>query len=310
MQFIKMHGIGNDYVFVNGFRESVEDPAILAPAIADRHTGVGGDGLILVLPPSDQAAAGGDRVDARMRMFNADGSEAEMCGNGIRCVCKLVHDHGLMAGRDAAGDRSRSMRIETGAGVLNLDYTTDDRGKVEQVTVDMGAPILEPGSIGVELAGLDCIVDHPTDQLIEWPGCPDQSWLQTSGLDQQMTCVSMGNPHVILYCRDVARVPLHAVGPKLEHHSLFPNRINVHFVQVHTQEEVTMRTWERGSGPTQACGTGAAAVCVAGVLTNRTGRSITAHLPGGDLALDWRKSDNHVYMTGPAAESFTGTWPG
>ena len=295
MRFTKMHGIGNDYVYVNGFDQHVADPAALAPLIADRHRGVGGDGLILVLPPRD-----GVEADVRMAMYNADGSEAEMCGNGVRCVCKLAHDRGITT--------ANPMRVETGNGVLSLEYTLDSHGNVDRVAVDMGTPVLEPKRIPVNIPDLGQIVNHSIKSLVDWPGRLCDDWIEAAGLDQRMTCVSMGNPHAVLYCRDVDRVPLADVGPLLENHPVFPNRINVHFVQVHHGDEVTMRTWERGSGATQACGTGAAAVCVAGVLTGRTDRKITAHLPGGDLFLDWQPND-HVTMTGPATEVFTGDWP-
>lgn len=298
MRFIKMHGIGNDYVYVNGFEETVDDPVSLAPRIADRHFGVGGDGLILVLPPEP-----GVEAHVRMRMFNADGSESEMCGNGIRCVCKLAHDHGITS--------VNPMRIQTGRGVLTLHYTTDATGKVDQVTVDMGEPILDAARIPVVIPDIApearvVNVDGPADAC---PGPQHALTMGEAGVEGKITCVSMGNPHVVIYCRDVARVPLEAIGPILENHVWFPRRINVHFVQVHNPDEVTMRTWERGSGITLACGTGASAVCVAGVLTGRTNRTILAHLPGGDLKLQWR-DDNHVAMTGPATEVFTGEWPG
>jgi len=296
MRFIKMHGIGNDYVYVNGFTETVTNPTALAPIIADRHTGVGGDGLILVLRPE-----AGANAHVRMRMFNADGSESEMCGNGVRCVCKLAHDHGL--------SDANPMRIQTGRGVLTLSYTLDSAGKVAQVTVDMGEPILEPAHIPVEIGKLDRIVDLDINiaGLIDWPSSLHTGWTQACGLDPRMTCVSMGNPHVTFFVSDVAKVPLQTVGPFIEKHALFPRRINVHFVQVHSRSEVTMRTWERGSGITLACGTGASAVCISGALTDRTDRKILAHLPGGDLTLNWR-SDNHLDMTGPATEVFQGEW--
>ena len=297
MRFVKMHGIGNDYVYVNGFdpANAVRDPAALAPVIADRHRGVGGDGLILVLPPE----AGVD-AHVRMRMFNADGSESEMCGNGVRCVCKLAHDHGI--------SKANPMRVQTGRGVLTLSYITNGTGKVEQVTVDMGEPILEPGAIPVRLTDLPRVINHSVRTLMEWPANLPEGWERRSGLDHRMTCVSMGNPHAVFYCDDVSQIPLEQIGPLIEHHSVFPRRINVHFVQVHSPGEVTMRTWERGSGITLACGTGACAVCVAGVLTDRTDRKLLAHLPGGDLDLECRQSDNHVHMTGPATEVFSGEW--
>lgn len=297
MRFTKMHGIGNDYVYVNGFVERVAEPEALARAIADRHTGVGGDGLILVMPADD-----GLEAHVRMRMFNADGSEAEMCGNGIRCVCKMAHDHGLT--------RANPMRVQTGAGVLTLQYTINGDGRVEQVTVDMGEPILEPARIPVAIDNVERVVNHRTTKLIDWPGEVGgrADWMAASGLDTRMTCVSMGNPHVVFYCKDVAKIPLETIGPLIERHCVFPRKINVHFVQVQSRGEVTMRTWERGSGVTLACGTGAAAVCVAGVLTDHTDRTILAHLPGGNLTLTWR-DDNHVDMTGPATEVFQGEWP-
>ncbi len=298
MRFIKMHGLGNDYVYVNGFAETVPDPAQLAITIADRHFGVGGDGLIMVLPPE----AGVD-AHVRMRMFNADGSESEMCGNGVRCVCKLAHDHGLAT--------ANPMRVQTGRGVLTLRYELDRNHKVTQVTVDMGAPILAAHEIPVARGGTGKLVDQPTQDVFDWSaaGCAP-AWVQAAGLDERMTCVSMGNPHLMLYVRDVAKVPLEQVGPYLERHAIFPRRINVHFVQVHSAGEVTMRTWERGSGITLACGTGASAVCVAGVLTGRSGQRVLAHLPGGDLTLEWRGEGQSVLMTGPATEVFTGVWLG
>jgi diaminopimelate epimerase len=289
MRFVKMHGIGNDYVYVDCFRQPPPaDPAGLARRISDRHFGVGGDGLILVCPS--------EKGDARMRMFNADGSEAEMCGNGVRCVAKLVHDHGL--------SRNNPLKIETGRGVLTLHLEVRG-GKVEEITVDMGEPILEAERIPTTLSGPQVVNVPLTGPLAELAG---QGWARACGLDARLTCVSMGNPHAVLYCADVAKVPLEQVGPVLETAALFPRRINVHFVQVKSPEEATMRTWERGSGVTLACGTGACAVCVAGMLSGRSGRRLLAHLPGGDLRLHWSESDNHVHMTGPATEVFAGEW--
>ncbi len=292
MRFTKMHGIGNDYIYVDCFKEQFpDDPAELARRMSDRHFGVGGDGLIFICPSSS--------VNARMRMFNADGSESEMCGNGIRCVAKYLFDHGLAD--------QRRLKIETGAGVLVLDLEVVD-DKVARVRVDMGQPILEPDKIPVDLgARADAkVVDVPLERYITLTN--DDRWIESCGLERRMTCVSVGNPHLVLYCKDVSRVPLASVGPDLETHAIFPRRVNVHFVQVHDRAEVTMRTWERGSGITLACGTGASAVCVAGNLCRRTDRKILAHLPGGDLELEWAL-DNHVYMTGPAVEVFSGVWP-
>jgi diaminopimelate epimerase len=289
VKFTKLQGIGNDYVYVDCFSQPLpRDPAALSRAISDRHFGVGGDGLILICRS--------ENADARMRMYNADGSESEMCGNGIRCVGKYVYDHGIA--------RKPVLKIETGRGVLTLQLQVE-AGVVRHVRVDMGEPILEAERIPTTLVTEDDprVLNYPL--AIEW----DAPWGREAGLDPRVTCVSMGNPHALLYCQDVARVALETIGPVLEHHEAFPRRINVHFVQVHSPAEVTMRTWERGSGITLACGTGACAVCVAGALTGRTQRSLRAHLPGGDLQLDWSEADNHVYMTGPAVEVFSGDWP-
>ncbi len=277
MRFTKMHGIGNDYVYIDGFDQQIPDPAALAPRIADRHRGVGGDGLILVLPS--------ETADVRMRMFNADGSEGQMCGNGVRCVAKYAWDH-----RRA---RANPMAVETAAGIKTIELTLDEQGKVAAARVDMGEPILKPEQIPAEMDG-DCAVEVS---------------VQADGQIWPVTLVSMGNPHAMIYVEDLDAVDLETVGPGLETHPLFPERMNVHFVQVHSPCEVTMRTWERGSGITQACGTGASAVCVAGVLTGRSSRDILAHLPGGELELAWDEQSGHVFMTGPAEEVFSGDWP-
>ncbi len=289
MRFTKMHGIGNDYLYVNGFVERLpRDPGETSRRISDRHFGVGADGLILILPS--------DVADVRMRMFNRDGSEGEMCGNGVRCVAKYAYERGL--------SKSNPMRIETGRGVLTLQLHVE-AGKVEQVTVNMGRPAFESAKVPVEL---------PVDRVVNYPLPNDDPrdvippWWEASGLDARMTCVNTGNPHVVLFCEDVTKVPLEQVGPELENHRIFPARANVHFAQVISRDEVRMRTWERGSGITLACGTGASAVCAAGVITNRTNRKLLTHLPGGDLTIEWRESDNHVYMTGSATEVFTGEW--
>jgi diaminopimelate epimerase len=299
MDFVKMQGIGNDYVYVDAINQKIADPAALAIRIADRHYGVGGDGLILVADPTGKGKEGG--ADIRMRMFNADGSEAEMCGNGIRCVAKFAYDRGI--------SRANPMRVETLRGILTLDLWLE-HGKVAQVSVNMGPPILKPAEIPVLLMGLDRVVDHPWQQVLNLPTMlPTSDWIAASGMADQFTCVSMGNPHVVFFCRDVNRIPLEAIGPKIEKHELFPKRINVHFVQVCNSKELIMRTWERGSGVTLACGTGASAVCVAGVLTDRCDRLVRIALPGGQLGLKWNHADDCVYMTGPAVEVFTGTWP-
>ena len=276
MKFTKMHGLGNDYVYVETFSQpEPANPEALSRAVSDRHFGVGSDGLILIMPS--------DRADARMRMFNADGSEGEMCGNGVRCVAKYVHDHGL-----ARKDR---VTVETGRGVLTLDLTIAD-GEARLVRVDMGAPILRAAEIPTLLPG-----DPPIDAPME-----------VDGRTFAVTAVSMGNPHAVIFVDDVANFPLERLGPLFETHPSFPRRVNVHFVQVLAPGEVRMRTWERGSGVTLACGTGACAVCVAGVLTGRTDRRVLAHLPGGDLDLEWPEPGGSVFMTGPATEVFSGEW--
>jgi diaminopimelate epimerase len=290
MRFTKMHGIGNDYVYVDCVRQPPpRDPCALARAVSDRHFGIGSDGLILICPSGV--------ADARMRMFNVDGSESEMCGNGIRCVAKYVYDHGIA--------RNPRLMVETGRGVLTLDLTFEN-DRVSQVRVDMGMPILQALDIPTTLPG-DPVVDAPPPYWKAARDLPDI--LCDVGAKLAMTCVSMGNPHAVLFCKDVSKIPLEQVGPILEHAPVFPRRANIHFAQVHSRGEVTMRTWERGSGITMACGTGACSVCVAGVLTGRTDRKLLAHLPGGDLRLHWSESDGHVYMTGPAVEVFHGEWP-
>src|SRR4051812_24197647 len=278
MRFTKMHGAGNDYAYVDCFRQAPpRDPAALAQRVADRHFGIGSDGLILIMPS--------ERADACMRMFNADGSEGEMCGNGVRCVAKYVYERGIA--------RKSSLTVETGRGVLRLELETRAESVV-RVRVDMGEPILESDRIPTTLA-----IEHVIDYPLPAGRGEDDAWFADAGFDPRMTCVSMGNPHAVLFCWDIGKVPLARVAPFLERAEWFPNRANVHFVQVLQRGEVIMRTWERGSGVTLACGTGACAVTVAGALTGRTARKLLAHLPGGDLQLDWSEADNHVYMTGP-----------
>jgi diaminopimelate epimerase len=276
MRFSKLHGCGNDYIYVDCFRNPMPpDPAGLSRAISDRHFGVGSDGLILICPS--------DKADARMRMFNADGSEAEMCGNGVRCVAKYVYDHGLV--------RKPTLTVETGRGVLTLELEISG-GAVRQVRVDMGEPILEAARIPTRLPG-----DPPVNVPLAVPGGTFHA-----------TCVSMGNPHGVMYVDEITDDLVLGIGPRIEHHEAFPRRTNVEFVRVNRPDDVTVRVWERGSGETLACGTGACAVAVAGLLTGRTGRRLTAHLRGGDLQLFWSETDNHVYLTGPAVEVFSGEW--
>lgn len=289
MRFTKMHGLGNDYVYVNCFKEKIANPAKLAQIVSDRHFGIGSDGLILIGPSQT--------ADVRMRSFNADGSEAEMCGNGIRCVAKYTYEHKLAEpGKPFAVPGQRpcpaSLNIETSNGVLTIGLTLDDNNKVQKVCVNMGQPVL---------AAKDIPVNLPVKEVIEQP-------MQFLSRALVMTCVSMGNPHAVFFCDDVSSIELEKFGPAIEKHGIFPNYTNVHFVQVDNPTEFTVRTWERGSGITLACGTGACACCVAAVLTRRGERVCTAHLPGGDLDLNWCEEDNCVYMTGPAVEIFEGVF--
>jgi diaminopimelate epimerase len=276
MKFVKMHGAGNDYVYVDCFRQTVEDPESLAREISDRHFGVGGDGLILI-EPSKQA-------DVKMRIFNADGSEAEMCGNGVRCVAKYAFDHGLV-------DRTE-IAIETGAGILPLTMYPNDREQIDKVRVNMGKPRLTRADLPMVGPAGDRVIDMDLDVL-------DSTF--------SVTCVSMGNPHCVIFVDDLEAFPVQRYGTAIEHHALFPRRINVEFVAVIGPDEVQQRTWERGAGETLACGTGAAAVTVAGVLTGRTRGRLLNHLAGGDLDMEW-DGQNDVFMTGPAAEVFSGEY--
>jgi diaminopimelate epimerase len=280
MHFTKMHGPGNDYIYVDCFAEPVP-PNVpeLARRISDRRFGVGGDGLILICRS--------DRADAEMRMFNADGSPAEMCGNGIRCVAKFVYDHGLC--------RRETLHIESAGRVLALELQVQ-HGVVQQVRVDMGPPILIPEQIPTTLRGAG-----PQESIVDLP-------IEVDGREMRVTCVSMSNPHCVIFVDEPSDDWVLGVGPKLEVDPRFPKRVNVEFVKVIGRGEVRQRTWERGSGETLACGTGASAVCVAGVLTGRTDRDVLIHLSGGDLALEWNEADNHVYKTGPAVEVFSGEW--
>ena len=281
MKFTKMQGIGNDYVYVNGLSETVADPARAAREMSDRHFGIGADGLILILPSK--------LADVRMRMFNADGSEAEMCGNGVRCVAKYAFERGI-AGKNP-------MRVETGNGVLTLELHTEG-GKVRQVTVNMGEPVLELAKIPVNG---DLV--SPMEEAHQYAFEIGEIAVADA------TFVSMGNPHVVIFSGESDRIDVAKLGPLIEHYTAFPKRINAHWVRVISRGEISMQTWERGSGITLACGTGACAVCVAGAITGRTDRKILAHLAGGDLMLDWRHEDDCVYMTGPAVEVFSGEWP-
>jgi diaminopimelate epimerase len=275
IKFTKMHGIGNDYLYIDARRKKILHPDRLSIAMSDRHFGVGADGIILILNSG--------KADFFMRIFNADGSEAEMCGNGIRCFAKYLYDHGLT--------KKKKIAIETLAGVK---YTTlyTRHNRVERVSVDMGEPILLRDRI----------------PMTGEPGMVIEETLQVDGVKFEITAVSMGNPHCVIYVEDVKEFPVEKYGPMIENHPLFPRRTNVEFVQLVSETEVIQRTWERGSGETMACGTGASAVTVAGVLTRRSGRKNTVHLAGGDLEIEWSDADNHVYLTGPAVEVFEGVW--
>lgn len=274
MKFTKMQGIGNDYVYVNCFKENIENPPELSIAISDRHFGVGSDGLIMILPSPV--------ADARMRIFNADGSEAQMCGNGIRCVAKYLYEYGIK--------KSDRMTIETGAGLKTIELTISN-DRVSQVKVAMGTP---------ELLRNEIPMIGENIQVINEP-------LQVNDIVLNVTCVSMGNPHCITFVDDVDSIDLITTGRAIENHELFPERINAHFVQQISPDKVKMRTWERGSGETLACGTGAVATGVACVLNNLTERVINTQLPGGELTVEWT-GDNKTYMTGPAEIVFTGKW--
>lgn len=276
MKFTKMHGIANDYVVLNGFKHAVSNPGRAAKELCDRRFGVGSDGLLVVLP-------GGKAADFRMRMFNPDGSEAEMCGNGIRCFGKYVYDHGLTG--------KKRITVATLAGTKTLDFAVAG-GKVKTVKVDMGEPRLERPEIPMTGAG------RAVNEV-----------LKVGGWSFRFTSVSMGNPHCVIFVPRVSDFPVTEVGPQIETHKWWPRKVNVEFVEVVSRKEVRQRTWERGAGETWGCGTGAAAVCVAGVLTGRTDRKILNHLLGGDLTLEWGK-DNHVFKTGPAVEVFEGEYPG
>lgn len=273
MKFTKMHGCGNDYVYVNCFKEQVDDPSKLAVQVSDRHFGIGSDGLILICP-SEQA-------DFRMRMFNADGSEGKMCGNGVRCIAKYVYDYGLT-------DKTR-ISIETKGGIKYLDLQVEN-GKVKTVKVDMGEPILNTKEIPVEWQKEKMIGEK----------------VKINGREYEMTCVSMGNPHAVVWVDDTASLPLEKIGPIFEKHAMFPERVNTEFVQILNKKEVNMRVWERGSGETLACGTGACATAVACILNGKTEEKVIIHLLGGDLKIEYDKKTNHVFMTGPATIVFDG----
>ena len=284
MKFTKMHGCGNDYIYVNLFEEEIADYSAAAVSLSDRHFGIGADGMILIAPS--------DKADFQMIMYNADGSRGQMCGNGIRCVAKYVYDHGMT-------DRTE-ISIETGAGIKTLNLTVAD-GKMKTARVDMGEPILNAADIPVTVSqgvsrgggvgGEIRVIDEP---------------FEVDGSIYRMTCVSMGNPHAVTFLDDIASLDLEKIGPSFENHPCFPERINTEFIRVTDRQNIEMRVWERGTGETLACGTGSCASVVACVLNGLTDRCVNVHLPGGILEILWDETDNHVYMTGPAEAVFEG----
>ena len=271
LRFAKLHGTANDFVYVDAREGFPGDPAALAPRLCDRHRGIGADGLILLLPS--------EKADCRMRIWNVDGSLAEMCGNGIRGFAKFVRDRGLV--------RADPLRVETDAGVKTIECEVVN-GRVGRVTVDMGAPIWDGRAIPVDADGE--IVEHT---------------LEIAGKTYRVTCLSMGNPHCVVFVDNAAGLPLAELGPRFEHHPFFPRGVNTEFVRVVSHERLEMRVWERGAGATMACGTGACAAAVAAARTGRSRRRVSVVLPGGELGIEWR-TDDHVLMTGDAVETFEG----
>jgi len=274
MKFTKMQGAGNDYVYVNCFEEMVSDPQQTAIQVSNRNFGIGSDGLILIMPS--------EIADVKMRMFNSDGSESEMCGNGIRCVAKYAYDHGIVA--------KPEITAETGAGVLTLLLVPGADGKIAKVRVNMGPPRLTRAEIPM--------TGDPSAQVIAE---------ELTVLDKtfKITCASMGNPHCVIFVDDVENFPVATYGPLIENNALFPRRTNVEFIQIISRTEIRQRTWERGAGETLACGTGSSAVTAACVLNGLTEKKILNHLSGGDLEMEWA-DDGNIYMTGPAVEVFSG----
>ena len=275
MKFTKMQGLGNDYVYVNGFTEKIENPSELAARVSDRHFGIGSDGLILINPSAV--------ADFEMEMYNADGSRGEMCGNGIRCVGKYVYDYGLT-------DKT-AISVETLGGIKYLELSVED-GKVVQVKVDMGKPELKAALIPI-ISEEELVINEP---------------IIVDGTEYKMTGVSMGNPHTVVYMEDIEHLDIEKTGPKFEHHERFPKRINTEFAAVLDRHTVSMRVWERGSGETLACGTGACAVAVSSILNGLTEDEVTVRLLGGDLLIKWDREKDTVYMTGPAEVVFDGEW--
>ena len=273
MKFTKMHGCGNDYVYVNCFEETIEHPSDVAKRISNRHYGIGSDGMILIHPS--------DKADFRMAMYNIDGSEGKMCGNGVRCIAKYVYDHHLT-------DKT-SITLETLGGIKYLDLHVKD-GKVETVTVDMGEPILNAPDIPVKL-DQETVIDEP---------------VSINGTTYAITCISMGNPHAVVFVDDTRSLDLEKIGPTFENDPIFPEQVNTEFIHVIDRKTIDMRVWERGSGETLACGTGACASAMACILNHKTDNEVLVHLVGGDLIIRYDPETNHIFMTGPAVEVYSG----
>lgn len=303
MKFTKMQGIGNDYVYVNGFEEKVENPEEVSKVVADRHFGIGGDGLIIIQPS--------DVADCRMDMYNADGSRGKMCGNGVRCVAKYVYDHGI-AKKDV-------ITVETLSGIRRIEVFLGADGKVDRARVNMGAPILEPAMIPATYqpgqnsaegespaAARAAAIDPAAKKMAAAAGAVVDAPYTVGGTEYCITLVSMGNPHCVVRVEDPAVFPLEKIGPMFEHAGIFPERVNTEFIRVDSRTHVTMRVWERGSGETLACGTGSCAVLAACVLNGWTERKATIALRGGDLEVDWDEQSGDIYMTGAAREVFHG----
>lgn len=274
LKFTKMHGAGNDYIYINGFQHKIDNPGELAIKLSNRNFGIGSDGLVLILPS--------ETCDFRMQMFNSDGSEAEMCGNASRCVGKFVYDNGLTS--------KKEITLETLAGTKYITFLDGD-AKSRKITVDMGEPILDPQLIPVNVDSKP-VINYPLD---------------IDGKIWEVTCVSMGNPHAVTFTKDIYKLDLPVLGPKFEKNPIFPRKTNTEFIEVIDGNNLNMRVWERGAGETLACGTGACAAAVAASLNGLTDRKVTIHLLGGDLNIEWRESNNHVYMTGEAVTVFEGT---
>ena len=300
MKFTKMQGLGNDYVYVNCLEEQLENPSEMAKFVSDRHFGIGSDGLILIRPS--------DAADFEMEMYNADGSRGEMCGNGIRCVAKYVYDYGLT-------DKT-SISVETLGGIKYLELTVED-GMVSLVRVDMGRPKLEAAEVPIlcEAVTEECVVDEDSvlgggyaEDIVKIGDCRKviNEPIVVDGMEYRITGVSMGNPHAVVFLEDVEGLEIEKIGPKFENHERFPKRINTEFVRVIDRETIEMRVWERGSGETLACGTGACAAAVASILNGLAERKVTVKLRGGDLLVEWEEETGKVYMTGPAGTGFEG----